>query len=215
MGGACIVVDVQTIGLVVDNIGVCTESIKDRFCNVPAGAVGTIQTNLDTFERVNTQRNQVAHVTVTTRHIVHGTADVLTMSKRQLWPVLIKYMKLTVNVIFNQQQRFFRHLLTIAVNQLDAVVVIRIVAGRDHDAAVKIIHASDVSHGRGRGDVEQVSVCAGGRQACHQAVLEHIRAAAGVLADDDASGIGVTVALAQSIIVPAQETAHLIGMVCG
>ena len=27
MSGACIVVDVQTIGLVVDNIGVCTESI--------------------------------------------------------------------------------------------------------------------------------------------------------------------------------------------
>ena len=100
VGRTGIVVDIQAIGLVVDDISICAQCIKDRFCNVPAGAVGTIQTNLDTFERVNAQRNQVAHVTVTTRHIVHGTADVLTMSKRQLWPVLIKDMEFAVDVIF-------------------------------------------------------------------------------------------------------------------
>ena len=57
VGRASVQVDVQTIGLVVDNICICTEGIKDRLCNVPAGAIGAVQADLDTLEGVNTQGN--------------------------------------------------------------------------------------------------------------------------------------------------------------
>ena len=109
-------VDIQTVGLIVDNIGICTEGIKDRFCNVPAGTIGTIQTDLDSFERVNAQRDQITHVTVTACHIVYRTADMLTMGKRQFRPVLIKDMELAVDVVLHQQQRLLRHFLAIAVD---------------------------------------------------------------------------------------------------
>ena len=88
-------------------------------------------------------------------------------------------------------------------------------AGRDHNATVKVIHAGDVSHRRRGGDVQQVGICAGGSQTCNQTILEHIRAAAGILANDDAGRLTVAVTLAESIVIPAQKTTNLLGVVSG
>ena len=63
--------------------------------------------------------------------------------------------------------------------------------------------------------MEQVGICAGSGQACHQAVLEHIAGAAGILANDDAGRLVVAAALPQCIIIPAQKTAYLVGVVGG
>ena len=122
-------------------------------------------------------------------------------------------MEFAVNVVLYQQQSFLRHFFTVAVNQLDAVVVVGIVTGRDHDAAIKIIHPGNVGNTGRSGDVEQVGICTGCGQACDQTVFEHIGAAAGVLADYDTGRLIVAVALAQSIVIPAQKTTNLIGMV--
>lgn len=139
VGRTCIVVDIQTIRLIVNYIGICTKCIKNLFCNVPARAVRTVQTDLDTFEGVDIQRNQITHISITTGHIVYRAADMLTMCKRQLQPILVKHMELSIDIILHQQQCFFRHLLTVAVDQLDAVVIVRIMTGRN---AVKVIPAS-------------------------------------------------------------------------
>lgn len=88
-------------------------------------------------------------------------------------------------------------------------------AGRDHDATIKIIHPGDISHRRRGGDVQQVGICAGGSQTCNQTILEHIRAAAGVLADYNACRLVVAVALAQGVVIPAQKTTNLVSVVGG
>ena len=88
-------------------------------------------------------------------------------------------------------------------------------AGRNHDAAIKVIHTGNVGHGRGGSDVQQVGICAGSGQTCDQTVLEHIGAAAGVLTDDDAGRLVVAVALTQCVVIPAKEAANLVGMVGG
>ena len=124
-------------------------------------------------------------------------------------------MEFAVDVIFHQQQGLLGHFLAIAVDQLDTVIVVRVVAGGDHDAAIKVIHTGDVRHGRSGGDVQQISICSGGSQTCDQTVLEHIGAAAGILANDDAGGLVVAVALAQGVVVPAQEAANLVSVVSG
>ena len=87
--------------------------------------------------------------------------------------------------------------------------------GRDHDAAIKVIHASNVSHGRRGSNVQQVGICAGSGQTCDQAVLEHIRATTGILANDNTGGLVVAVALTQCVVVPAQKTTNLVGVVSG
>ena len=146
VGGASIVVDIQTVRLVIDNVGICTQSIENALSDIPAGTIGAVQADLDTFEGIDTQRDQITHVTVASGHIIHSAADMLTMSERQLRPVLVKYMELAIDVVLYQQQRFFRHLLAVAVDQFDAVVVVGVVAGRDHDAAVEVIHTGNISH---------------------------------------------------------------------
>ena len=66
VGGARIVVDIGAVGLVVDNVGICAEGIEHRLCNVPACTVSAVQTNLDTLEGIDAQRDQIAHVAVAT-----------------------------------------------------------------------------------------------------------------------------------------------------
>ena len=213
VGGTCIVVDIHTVGLCIDDVGVCAQRIEHRLGDGPTGTVGAVQTHLDALEGVDTEADQVAHITVAARHIVHGAANVFPVSKGQLRPVLVEHMEFSVDVILHQQQNLLRHLFAVAVDQLDAVIVIGVVAGRDHDATVEVVHTSNVRHRRGGRDVQQVSVCAGGGQASDQTVLEHIRATAGILTNDDACRVIITVALTQSVIIPAQKTPHLVGVV--
>ena len=52
VGGTCIVVDIQTVGLVVDDIGVCAQRIENGLGDVPGTAVGTVQTDLDPLKGV-------------------------------------------------------------------------------------------------------------------------------------------------------------------
>ena len=68
-------------------------------------------------------------------------------------------------------------------------------ASGNHDTAIEIIHAGDVGHRRRSGDVQQVGICSGGGQTGNQTILEHIRAAAGVLADYNVCRLVVAVAL--------------------
>lgn len=63
--------------------------------------------------------------------------------------------------------------------------------------------------------MEQIGICAGSSQACNQTILEHIRTAASVLANDDASRLAVAVALTEHIVIPAQKATNFIGMVGG
>ena len=184
MGRASIIVNVQAVRLVVDDIGIRTQSIKNRLSDIPACTVGAVQTNLHALEGIDAQADQVAHVAVTACHIV-----------------------------LHQQQGLLGHLLTVAVDQLDAVIVVGVVAGRDHDAAIKVIHTSNIGNRRSSGDMKQVGICARSGQACNQTILEHIGAAAGVLANDDASRLVVTVALTQGVVIPAQKATNLVGMV--
>lgn len=97
VSGASIVIDVQAIRFVVNNISVRAKSIEHGLCDIPAGAIGTVQTDLDTLEGVYTQRDQVAHVAVTTGDVIHSTANMLTVGKGQLRPVLIKNMELRIH----------------------------------------------------------------------------------------------------------------------
>ena len=215
MGRAGVPIDVQAVGLVVDDVGICAQGVKHRLGNVPARTVGAVQTHLDPLEGVDAQGNQVAHIAVPARHIVHGAADAVPVGKGQLGPVLVKNVQLAVQIVLHQLQGLLVHLFATVVDQLDAVVVVGVVAGRDHDAAVEVIHPGDVGHAGGGGDVQQVGIRPRSHQSADQRILEHIAGAAGVLADHDARRIVVAIALAQHAVVPAEETADLVGVVCG
>ena len=104
-------------------------------------------------------------------------------------------MELSVDIILHQQQGFLRHLLAVAVDQLDAVIIVGVVACGNHNATVEVIHAGNVGHGRGSRNMQQVGIRPGGCQARDQAVFEHVRTPTSILADDDTGGVGISLAL--------------------
>ena len=220
VGGAGVEVDIQAVGLCVDDSGVGAQGVKHGLGDVPAGAVGAVQAHLHAPEGIHTQGNQVADVPVAAGDVVHSAADFVLPGEGQLGPLLAKGHQLAVQVVLHQLDGLLVHLLPLIVDKLDAVVVVGVVAGGDHDAAVEVVHPGDVGHGRGGGDVEHIGVRTRGHQASHQGVLEHVAGTAGVLADDDAGrALFGGAALLRGpgpffCIIPAEETAYFVRVVC-
>jgi hypothetical protein len=88
-----------------------------------------------------------------------------------------------------------RELEAIGAEQLDAVVLIRVMAGRDHHADVGAQLAGQQRHGRGRHRPQQHDVHTDAGEARDHRVLQHVARQASVLADHHAVAVR-----------PAQET---------
>ena len=213
MGGTGIGVDVVTVGIGIDDIGFGAQRVKNRFCHIPAGTVGAVQTHLHTLERVHTQRDQITDVAVTAGDIVHRPSDLIPLGQGKFLPGLSEGFHRPVEIGFDQSNDALIHLLTEGIDQLDAIVVIRIVAGGDHDTAVKAVGPRHISNGGGGGDVQQIGIRSGSHQTADQRVFKHIAGAAGILTDDDPGRTVSTAAALQLGVVPAEETADFERMV--
>ena len=101
VGGTCIVVDIRTVGLCIDDVGVCAQRIEHRLSDVPGTAVGAVQTDLHALERVDSEADQIAHIAVAAGHIVHRAANVFPVSEGQLRPVFIEHVQFAIDVVLN------------------------------------------------------------------------------------------------------------------
>ena len=123
VGGAGVFVDVQAVGLGVDDVGGGAQRVKHRLGDVPAGTVGAVQADLHAPEAVHAERDQVADIPVAAGDIVHRAADLVLAGKGQLRPFLAEHLQLAVQVGFDEGDGLLVHLLALAVDQLDAVVI--------------------------------------------------------------------------------------------
>ena len=213
VGRAHAFVDVRAVGLRAHHEGACAQRLEHSLGDHPGRAVGAVQAHPQAAEAVQAVADQVAHVAVAAADVVHRLADVLLQREGQLLHLLAEHVQLAVQVILDQPDGVLAHLLAVAVQQLYAIVVERIVAGRDHDAAVELVGMGDPGHAGRGGDVEHVGVRAAGRQARDQRVFKHVGRAAGVLADDDLRVLPVAGEAPLLGVVPAQEAPHLVGVV--
>ncbi len=76
-------------------------------------------------------------------------------------------------------------LVALAAEDLDAVVLIGIVAGGDDDARVRPLPDGQIGHGGGGNGAHRLHIAAHVADARHQGGLQHIGGDAGVLADHD------------------------------
>jgi len=62
--------------------------------------------------------------------------------------------------------------------------------------------------------MKQINVCAGGGETCYQGVLKHVAASSGILSDGyAAAALRIVCSLFRALsVIPAQETAYLVGM---
>ena len=80
-------------------------------------------------------------------------------------------------------------LVAVRSEQLDAVVVVGIVRGRDHDADIGAQRTRQHGDGRRRDRPEQEHIHAGRAEAGHHGVLDHVAGKPRILADHDAVAV--------------------------
>ena len=90
---------------------------------------------------------------------------------------------------FDLKLGFIRELRTVRAEQLDAVILIRVVRGGDDDAEVQAQRAGEHGDGRSRQGAGQGDVHAGADEAGGQGRFQHIAGEPRVLADDDAVAV--------------------------
>ena len=199
MRRAAVDVDVQTVGLVCEHVGVRTEGVEHALCHLPCAAVGAVKADPASLVGARREGDEVAYIAVAAGGVVHRAADLLALGVGQLLIGVEVFLYLVEQGLF--------HLLAVAVEELYAVVIVRIVACRDHDAAVEIVRARDVGHARRRGDVQQVRVRTGGREPRAERRFKHIARTAGVLAYDHLCPVRL------AAVVPAEIAAYAEGVV--
>ena len=178
VGGAAVLVDVGAVRLGIHHMRLCAQGVEDAWGDEIGAAVGAVQADLQPAEGVDRLGDEVAHVAVAAFGIVDGSTDLILGGAGQffLW---------AVQVGFDLVDDALLHLLPFAVEQLDAVVVEGVVAGGDHDTAVKPFRPSDIGHAGRGGHMKQICVGARGGHAGGQGILQHIAGTAGILANDD------------------------------
>ena len=195
MGTSAFRIDVITVRFIIDHVSLCTQCVKYSFRDGPGGAICHIETDFHILEAESGHGNEVADITVPTRHIVHRAADVFTLSQRNI--------HFTVYVRLNLKKRLFIHFLAVVVDDLDAVVIIRIMGSRNHNAAVEIIYTRNVGYRRRRCDMHDIGIRPGSHEARAERIFKHVAGPARILADDDFGFPAETFT-----VIPAEEPSY-------
>ena len=194
MGGAAVPVDVGAVRLVVDHIGFGAQGVEYALGDGGGAAVGAVQADAVILKGPGGQGNQIADVAVSSGHIVCGAADVIPAGQGQ-------FPDLSVNVGLDLVLDGRLDFLAGTADDLDSVIIVGVMAGGNHNAAVKLIQTHHIGHAGGGGYMEQIGIGSGSGQSRGQRVLKHIAGPSGILADDDPGLVLLS-------IVPSQETSY-------
>ena len=144
------------------------QSIENSFSDIPGSAVSAVKTYLHATERVHTQRDKIADVSVSAGNVVNSSADLSAVSVGEFCPVLTESIQLAVQVSFDKVDNGVFHFLALLIDKLDTVVVVWVMACGDHDTAVESINSGNISNGGSCSNMEQVSISAGSSKTAHK-----------------------------------------------
>ena len=139
-------------------------------------AVGAVHQDFQTRQiRLNGGGDKVDVVPLQLTHAVVAAAD--------LPPGAHLHGLLGEDLLLDPALHRVGELVALAAEDLDAVVLIGVVAGGDHDARVRPLLYSEVCHCGGGYGAHRLHVASHRADACHQSGFQHVGGDAGVLAD--------------------------------
>ena len=179
MRRAAFLVDVEAVGLVVDGDDLGAEFPQRFWRHLVAGAIGAIDDDAQARQRHGARQRALGEFDVAVVHAVDalGAAERILVGQRDLDVLVEQRLDARLDLV--------GQLVAVRSEQLDAVVVVRIVRGRDHDAEIGAQRPRQHRHGRRRDRSEQEHIHAGRAEAGHQRVLEHVARQPRILADHD------------------------------
>ena len=126
---------------------------------------------------------------------VNRAADLVFICER-------KFFGLPVDIFFNLVLQVVIHFLALVVHQLDSVVIIRIMAGGNHNAAVKTLSPCDIADAGGGRHMQEVNIRTGRGNAGCKRIFIHIGRTPRILADHN-PGFVVKMFFA---VIPTEKT---------
>ncbi len=106
-------------------------------------------------------------ITVSSHRIIHRTPDILPGSQR-------KFLCFSINIRFNELLYIGAHLMSHGIDDFNSIIIKRIVAGRNHNSAVKLFRPHHIRNTWRRRHMQQVSIGSAGRKSGRQRIFKHI-----------------------------------------
>ena len=204
MRGAAVNVDIEAIRGIADNANIGTQSIEHGLCNRRGRTIGAIKANLYALQGKIRTGNKVGNVAIAALHVINRCANRIARHHRHFFGIF------AVNVLLNKLKQGLFHLETLGINQLDAVIRIRIVASGNHHTAIECAIGGFVRKAWGGNNVQHIGVCTRGNKARDHTAFQHVAGTTGVFAHNDTSLAALTCA-----IVPADKATNFVCMLNG
>ncbi len=183
LGRAALVVDVAAVRLDADLDDLGAQLPQRLGRHLVAGAVGAIDDDAQTVEAQVLRQRALGELDIALLRALNarGAADAFGRGEQVGGVGVDQLLDAPLGVV--------GQLVAVGIEQLDAVVVGRIVRGGDHHAEIGAQRARQHGDGGRRHRAEQEHVHADGGEARHQRRLEHVARQARVLADDHAMAV--------------------------
>ena len=178
MGGAAALVDVHTIGIPVDEIRAGPKTAEELRRGSGCGTVGTVHQYAESGKiALHRGGHKVNVVPLQLAHAVVAAAD--------LPPGAELHRGVGKDLLLDPGLHCIRELVALAAEDLDAVMLIGVVAGGEDDAGVSFLLPGQVRHRRGGDGAHRLHVAAHGADTRHQSGLQHVGGDAGILSDEE------------------------------
>ena len=184
MRRAAVVVDVQTIRLGRQHRNVGAQLFEHTRGNLVGRAVGAVENHFQAAKVGTGRHTAFAELDITTGRII----DTRHFAKL----VRIHNRHLRVEQLFDHQLNFIGELGTLTREELDAVVIMRVVRRTDHDASFCMKSSREVSNGRCRHWPQKHDICPRSRQARFQRRFKHVTRNTRVLAHQNPASTHAT-----------------------
>src|SRR6185437_4476710 len=183
IGRAAVLVDVEAVRIDADRNDLGAELPQRAWRDLVGGAVGAIDDDTQIFESDAARQRALGEFDVTVLHAVDAAGAAEVLAAGQL------LAEIGIEQRLDLQLHLVAELVAVRPEDLDAVVVERIVRGGDHDAEVgahRVREHGDAGR-RHRAGQEHVHTDRG--EASDQRVLDHVAGEAGVFADQHAMAV--------------------------
>ena len=145
-----------------------------------AGTIGAINDNAQPLQRQVAWQRALGKFDVARPHVIDATRPAQQARRRQLRP------EIGIEKLFDFSLDLVGEFEAVGAKQLDAIVGVRIVRGRDHHADIRAHGARQHGHRRRRHRAEQQNIHAHRGEAADHGIFNHVARQARVLADDHA-----------------------------
>ena len=140
-------------------------------------------------------------ITVSSCCIIYGSSDRLFFSKRN-------FSGFPINISFHFGFYFCFQLLTFTVDHFDSIIIVRVMACRNHDSAVKIFCPHHIGNTRCGSYMKQINIRTRSGQSCYQRILKHVTASSCIFSDHNLCFVAFS-------IVPSEKSSHFVGVFHG